>query len=369
MDKIDIHNSKEVYIRAIKKLKEDLSPSNYKLIFDYLEASSIGKTAKLNSPKKQVGVRGRTKNLYLLKAIARFFNKTLISVNEKDMERLIRALNENKFKKSNKEKFSEKTKSNMKMCFISFLRYYLSEEKYLRLTSWIETRCKEKEIPALEESEIKKLISGCPDLKHRLLISLLFATGARIEEFLNIRHEDIIEVGGEVPYYKITLKNEFSKTKGRTFSILWTKANDLLREWLEENPPLNLSDPLYSSTYDAIRIFIKRLGKRTIKKDINPHLFRHSSATYDANKGMDYFQLCKKYGWEIGSKQPHRYIDRAGIKEKEQVDKFKTETLRGVQDQLELQKQINLKVEEKYSKLIEALTHSGIIGNISSPKI
>lgn len=221
IEKIDIHDTEQSYAGALERLEKDVGKANSKLIKDFLEASSIGQTARLNARVKQVGTRARLKNLFLLKKVALYFNKSLNAINKKDMECFIKALNENKILKSTGDKLAEKTKSNMKITFISFLRHNYDEKRYLELTSWIETRCKEKEISALEEEEIKKLIVKAPDLKYKLLIALLFATGARIEEFLNIRIEDIKEVQGDVPYYRITLRNEFSKTSGRTFSILW----------------------------------------------------------------------------------------------------------------------------------------------------
>jgi len=347
LEKIDIHNTEKNYSNALVRLKKDISKKNYDLIIKFLDASSIGQTARLNASTKQVGVRARLKNLYLLKIVTKFIKRDLDKITKEDMEKLIKALNENKLKKSSGQKFAEKTKSNIKITFISFLRYNLPEKKYNELTSWIETKCKEVEISALEEEEIKTLISKCPEFKHRVLIALLFATGSRIEEFLNIRLGDVTEVKGDVPYYRITLRNEFSKTQGRTFAILWTPANELLKEWLENHPNKDsLDSPLYPSTYDAIRMFMTRIGKKSIGKDINPHLFRHSSATYDASRGMDYFQLCKKYGWAIGSKMPQRYIDRSGIKERGEVEKFKSENMQQLKDELSLLKSNNSKLEE-----------------------
>ena len=45
-----------------------------------------------------------------------------------------------------------------------------------------------------------------------------------------------------------------------------------------------------------------------------PHLLRHASATYWANK-LPYFKFCKRFGWTMTSGMPQRYIDRAGVDE------------------------------------------------------
>ena len=352
LEKIDIHGAEKSYETAFKKLEQDISKENYILIKNYLEASAIGRTARPNARKKMVSYRARLKNLYLLKSIAKFFDKPLNKIDVKDMEKFILSLSENKFKKVNKENYSEKTKSNMKVCFISFLRYTLKDENKLsELTDWIETICKEKEISALSEEEIRKLISNSPTLKHKTLVALLFASGCRIEEFLNIRLEDIELIKDKVPYYRITVRTEFSKTTGRTFGIFWQLANELLLEYLTTLDKKDKTKPLFPMTYDAVRVFLTRIGKRVLDKRVNPHLFRHSGATHDANKGMDYFQLCKKYGWAISSKMPQRYIDRSGINERKEVEKFKADTFERVKKDLENQKEKSLILEKQMQEM------------------
>ena len=44
----------------------------------------------------------------------------------------------------------------------------------------------------------------------------------------------------------------------------------------------------------------------------NPHMLRHSSATYWTAR-MNRYQLCAKYGWAFSSDIPDRYIERKGI--------------------------------------------------------
>jgi len=337
MDKIDIHNSEKEYDQALVLLKEQTSKGNYKIIKDYLDASAIGKTARKNASKKQVSIRGRLKNLYLLKTVVKFLDKELDKLNQTDMEKLIRALNENKIKKENKQNYSEQTKANIKKTLIQFLRYTLNDaKKYAELTDWIETSFKKKEISALSEQEIKKLLGKCYTLQQKVLISLLFDSGARIEEFLNLRLSDVIEVKGDVSYYKITIRTETSKTNGRTIGLFWKPTTEILSQWLEEHPNKhNLSSSLFPSTYDGVRKVLHKIGKRALGKSVNPHLFRHSSATYYASQSLDYFQMCKRYGWSIGSSMPHTYIDRSGIKEKEFAEKVINNNVKDLNEKYE----------------------------------
>lgn len=368
MEKIDIHNSQDVYIQALALMKKQLPKSNVKLIENYLEASSIGKTQK---QRKQAGLRVRIRNMYLLKTLAKYFKKPLDQITEKDMETLIKYLNENKLHKQNKQPYSEQVKANMKVVLISFLRWALGDvPKFHKLTSWIDMRYKKKEVVEMSETEIKKLLSKCITLRQKLLMALLFDTGARIEEFLNIRIEDVIEVKGDVPYYRIRIREEFSKTQGRTVSLLWKQTTPILREWMEEHPDKsNLSAPLFPGTYDGVRKVLYKIGKRALNKSVNAHLFRHSSATYYATRGFDYFQLCKRYGWVIGSDVPNRYIHKAGIKEKEVVEKFKRESLDDLENEIDKMKENNKQKEDEIDRQKEKLKKLEDSGNLLSEKM
>lgn len=350
MEKIDIHDSEKMYSQAIDHLKKDVSPCNFQLIKDFLDASVIGKTVRKGSPRKASGIRARVKNVFLLKVVAKFFDKDLSKMTSKDMERFISSITENRIHKATGQPYSEQTKSNMKITFISFLRYHVKDaSKFAELTDWIPTSFKRKEINALEEEDIKKMLGVSVTLQQKALIALLFDTGCRIEEFLNIRVGDITEVKEVIPYYKVTIRNEFSKTHGRTIPLFWKQTTEVLSAWLEVHPDKgNLQAQLYPSTYGGCRKILFKIGKRALGRSINPHLMRHSSATYYAGLGYDYFQICKRYGWEVGSKVPQIYIDRSGIKDKEQTQKFIKTNVSELQQQIDnLQKERAIEKEER----------------------
>ncbi len=353
MEKIDIMNSDYQYSKAMNSLKE-LSLNNKKLIEKFLDANSLGKTATKGATNKVAGIRARTKNLYLLKISVRFFKKDLDKLNVKDMENLVRALNEDSFLKQNGNKYSPQTKSNIKKVLVMFLRYHLKDKtKFEKLTDWIETRFKKKDISALTEEEVKRLMKGCNTMKQKVLVSVLFDSGARIEEFLNIRGEDFVKVEGDIPYYRVTIREEFSKTKGRTFGLFWKGTTELIDDWFELNKDKPLTEPFFDSTYNGVRSILRKIGLRVLKKSINPHLLRHTSATYYAGQGMDYFQLCKRYGWSIGSNVPQTYIDRSGINEKQTEEKVKGLRFKELEEELFKFKQQNKKQNEESVELKE----------------
>lgn len=359
MEKINIHHSDEKYAMALISLEKDISKRNFELISTFLEASAIGKTARKNAHKKQVGLRARLKNIFLMKIVAKFFNKDLDKLTSADMEKLIKALNDNKIKKTTGEAYSEQTKSNLKITLIVFLRYTIKDHlKFTELTDWIETSFKKKEIPAMTEDEIKLLLSKCNTPQQRLLICFLFDSGARIEEFLNIRMSDIIEVKDTIPYYKVTLREEFSKTNGRTIGLFWKPTTEAIRVYLDDHINKNkLNEQFFPSTYPGVKKVLWKIGRRALGRSVNPHLFRHSSATFYAGQGFDYFQLCKRYGWSIGSRMPQKYIDRSGIKEKEVAKKFTDTHVKDLSEKLEAiekQRRIEREIVENRMKDFES---------------
>jgi hypothetical protein len=57
--------------------------------------------------------------------------------------------------------------------------------------------------------------------------------------------------------------------------------------------------------YHVFRNLFRRAG---IKKRFNPHLFRHSRATWCVEEGWTTFQLCQHFGWELDSGMPAVYV-------------------------------------------------------------
>ena len=332
MDKIDIHNSEKAYEQAISKLKEDknILPANSKLIIKFLEDSAIGKTASRKARIKSVGVRGRLKNLYLLKVVAFYFkNKPLNSLSIKDIEKLIKDIDSNKIKKHDDTKYSEQTKSNIKKTLILFLRWTHGEtsKKFLDMTSWIDTRFKKKTIDYFEEKEIKEILKKCNTIKQKVLVCCLFDGGFRIEEFLNIRNSDVALIEGNAPYYRFKIRNEYSKTNGRDVPMFWGLSYELIKEFIDTRK-YEADKPFFESTYNGVRMMLKKIGKRAIK-EIHAHKLRRSSAFFYANKGYNDFQINKRYGWAPGSDVGGKYyIEQSKIDIEEDKQKKEYEDLK-----------------------------------------
>jgi len=208
---------------------------------------------------------------------------------------------------------SHSTKVDYKKTLRKFYKWLLGDNKhYPELVDWIDTYDIVKEIPALRREEIEKLANAL-NIRDKSIIIFLFDSGARAEEFLNIKISDLTKIEDT---YKVRIA--YSKTKPRTVHIpIASKYIDL---WLNEVD--NSQDYLFPITYETLRMMLNRSSKKFLNKLITPLILRHSSATYYANL-LNHHQLCYRYGWAMASKMPNRYLDREGIFEEETTNAVK----------------------------------------------
>ncbi len=141
-----------------------------------------------------------------------------------------------------------------------------------------------KPIPiVLSSDEVKRLIEITQNIKHKLIIKLLYGCGLRVSEVINLKKKDIDFEGGLI---KIRL------SKGRKDRHVNLPSS--LKEELKKYVGLNEGEFLFPSnrggklTTATIRKIIKNSSKKAgIKKQIHPHSLRHSFATHLLENGTD----------------------------------------------------------------------------------
>ena len=318
MEKLDIHKVKATYRIALARFEKDriVLPENKKLILEFLRDAELGKTIK-NRAKKKIGESRLAKYLYRLRDLSHYFNKSFLAVTEKDMEQFIYKLERGEIEG---KKWTERTKVDIKNNIKKFWKWLYAGKKAKRD----------------EEAEI--LANAC-STKYKALVKLLFDSGARIEELLNVTIGDLTR---KDDFYKMRIR--FSKTKPRTISV--PMCTEELEEWLRVHP--NKENPgayLFPMHYDAIRMELIRKANMVLGKKVTPHILRHSSATYYCNK-LGPFQLCYRYGWSMSSRMPARYIDREGIVEEKTAEIIKS-------DEVSELKKKNRLLNEEFQRLKE----------------
>lgn len=350
--KIDIHHSQHSYERALKTLEADkkITPENKRLILTFLHDCETGKTIK-NKSRKKIGPKRCNRLLDMLKFVSNAIDKRFDKLTQDELEKFILDFEKDCFNKKNKKKFSTGTKHYYKIGFRKFGKWMKGKGLNDLDFSFMETYEEMKEVPALTRDEIERMISKTSITRDKALVMILFDSGARIEEFLNIRLKHLTK---KEDYYMVRI--EFSKTKPRTISI--PMCTKLLEEWLREHPEKNNPEAqLFPMSYDHVRLTIKRLAMKALNKHVPIHHLRHSSATYYCHKLKPY-QLCYRYGWSMASKQPARYIDREGINENETAELVKGDEIGKVRkENQEIREDLTRLKEENQNiwKLVEKL--------------
>lgn len=350
-NKIEVHNRNvEVRIKATKDW--NISAEDKKDFQKFLDDLGLG---KVNRGFK-ISRSRQLKYLDLLRTPLEFWKKPTSKLTLKDVENFEKALTDDVIKSKMKGTYSHETKRDIKLALRIYLKWKLGVAKASELAGWLDTRRVARTPDYLKEVDVEKLYKSCKSASERFLIAVLFDAGARIEEFLNIRYEDLELPREGEEFVKLTLKEEYSKTKGRTIRLYWKYSLEAVKDFLKERTDegVKSNEAIYPKAYDPTRKFLQRLGQKILNRSVSPHLFRHSSATYYANK-MNRQELCYRYGWAFSSHMPDTYISRAGMMNKELDVKFKATEINKVQTELEKQKQENKILKDQMQRQLEEL--------------
>jgi len=218
--------------------------------------------------------------------------------------------------------YSPWTKHQYKVILKRFYKWLKgNDEEYPPEVKWIKCVMKktEQKLPGegelLTEEEIKKLIHTAESPRDKALISTLFESGCRVGEIATMT------IGKVVFDNYGTMIHVKGKTGSRKIRLV--SSTPYLANWLQCHPfkgdreaPLwvimGQRDYHKSMRYCTIRNRLKKLFKKAgIKKRPNPHLFRHSRATYLANH-LTEFQMNQYFGWIQGSDMPSTYVHMSG---------------------------------------------------------
>ncbi len=202
---------------------------------------------------------------------------------------------------------------------------YLVTEKIIENNPFILVNSpkKEKKLPRhFELSELEALFNSCNTTtffgkRNLLILEMLYATGIRVSELVNIKIKDI---------------NKQNKTiivlgKGNKERIVryGDCCSDILEEYLsyyleynkEKIEYLFLNNNYKQLTDRGVRYILDNLIKNTsLNKKISPHMIRHSFATHLLNSGCDLLTVQKLLGHEsIKATQIYTHISNDKLKD------------------------------------------------------
>jgi len=149
---------------------------------------------------------------------------------------------------------------------------------------------REKRIPTvLSRKQVGNLIDSISNTKHHALTSLVYATGMRRNEVLQLRLEDI-----DASRHVIIVRHG-KGNKQRQIPITNSLIN-ILRDYYKKYRPLKFlfegfkPGMPYSATSFS-NILRKAANRIRLNKRVTPHIFRHSFATHMLESGLNLKQL------------------------------------------------------------------------------
>ncbi|MFH1644401.1 MAG: tyrosine-type recombinase/integrase, partial [bacterium] len=134
-----------------------------------------------------------------------------------------------------------------------------------------------KSIPEiLTQEEVKSLINSTNNIKHKLILKILYGCGLRVSEVVNLKKQDV------------NFKEDLIQIKqGKGKKDRFVKIPNSLKPELQSFCNLNDSEVLFPSskskklTTATIQKIVKQASKKAkIVKNIHPHTLRHSFATH-----------------------------------------------------------------------------------------
>ena len=165
----------------------------------------------------------------------------------------------------------------------------------------------------ISDEGIEKLRDNCKEKRDLAIIDLLYSTGIRVGELVNLNIDDIDLEGRECIVY-----GKGDKERRVYFDA---KAKIHLKEYIEtrfdDNKALfvTLHAPYKRLKISGIEIRLRNLGKKLDLDRIHPHKFRRSMATRAIDKGMPIEQVQKILGHsQIDTTMQYAMVNQNNVK-------------------------------------------------------
>jgi len=300
-DIYDVDRRLELVSRRIRESKE-ITERNKELIFKFADSCTLRGLSKLRA----VFYLNRFWN------IARFAEKDFDRMSRLDIEGLVRKIHANGF--------APRTASDHLTAIKTFWKWLEDTgDTYPGKVRWIKPwrragPCKLPE-ELLSKEDVEKLVNAAVNPRDKALISVLYESGCRIGEILSLKIKNVeFDANGAVLIVT-------GKTGQRRVRLIHSVPR--LVAWLEHHPENR--DPevfLWVSVgsknncerlmHQSVTTMLKKTAKRAgLRKRCNPHLFRHSRATFLA-KHLTEAQMKEYFGWTQASDMAAVYVHLSG---------------------------------------------------------
>jgi len=300
VDIYDVERRLQSVSNRIRESKE-ITERNKDLIFEFADNCLLRGLSKLRA----VFYLNRFWN------IARLADKDFDRMTRKDIEELVR--------KIQTKGVAPRTASDHLTAIKTFWKWLENtEDTYPGKVRWIKpsrrsAACKLPE-ELLSKEDVERLVNAAVNPRDKALISILYESGCRIGEVLNMRIRNVeFDANGAVLIVN-------GKTGQRRVRLIHSVPR--LATWLEHHPEKDPNAFLWVSVgsknnrqrlmHQSVVSLLKKTANRGgLSKKCNPHLFRHSRATFLA-KHLTEAQMKEYFGWTQASDMAAVYVHLSG---------------------------------------------------------
>lgn len=198
--------------------------------------------------------------------------------------------------------------------FLSAIKYAYSNVLGKDITLRIKRPKKEKKLPSvLTKEEVKKLLDSTETRKSKLMISLMYASGFRVSELVNLKVSDF-DFDERTGYVR-----QGKGKKDRFFNIPNFLFRDLKRhaeKQKEKNQEYFFSGPKGKLSSRNLQKIVSLTAKKAgIKKDVHCHTLRHSFATHLLENDIDIRKIQELLGHsDLSTTQIYTHISQQELK-------------------------------------------------------
>lgn len=249
-------------------------------------------------------------------------NKDINKITTTDIKKYINYLGE--------EKKTDKTIARNIVSIKNLFNYLMKMEKIsINPCEKISSPKLKKTLPkTLNEDEINKLLNfetkTALDYRNKTMIELLYASGLRVSELVNLSLNDVNLVDCYVRVYGKGNKERIVPLASITVDIL----NEYISVYRDSLLKGYLTDKLFIGSYGkgiTRQGFFKNLKKlakeQGIKKEFSPHTLRHSFATHLLDHGADLRSIGELLGHE-NIKTTQIYTHLSDTKKKNDYEEY-----------------------------------------------
>jgi integrase/ribosomal protein L40E len=304
-ERLDIYNHKERIEKQLQGLmkSEDILKENKEKIREYIRSCIL---AGYREPSI-------LKNLFLIQNVAKMISKPFEKCNRKDIEEMVEKIEKN-------PEWSDRTKVNHKKIIKTFYKWLKKTDGFPEEVKWIKAPIKFRyKLPEtlLTKEEIEKMVEKASNIRDKALIYVLYESGCRIGELLNLRmkHVQFDKYGAVLIVNGKTGMRRVRIVKSASYLLKYINAHPEKEN--PESPLWVLATGRYKKTnrflsYRAVNKMIAETAKRCgINKDVNPHAFRHARATELASY-LTEAQMKEFFGWTQSSGMASVYVHMSG---------------------------------------------------------